>query len=130
MFEECVLRHGTYFLWSWAQGPQRGGKAPVTMSSMSQLMIDACLNELTNWESGKAGTQPGLRMTLMSRFREVCLSKDDKEGQKKVTDRMYDLINELIFLDDKDTEKQETDTEESSISDMEMPSATDFDWDS
>ncbi|KAK7742217.1 hypothetical protein SLS62_010768 [Diatrype stigma] len=123
VFEECVLRHGSYFLWSHVHGPSRSN-----LKRMSKVMIKAGLHELTTWESGKPGLQPGLRMTLIGRFREVCPPKDDDEGRQNVTDRMYGMVNDLIFA--RDGEKKKGAAEEEGAADAETDDETDSEMDS
>lgn len=75
---------------------------------MSNTMLKAGLHELTNWESGKPGLQPGLRMTLIGRFRDVCTLKEDEDGRQNITDCMYDMVNDLIFAPDDEKKKERT----------------------
>ncbi|KAK7989180.1 hypothetical protein PG989_009495 [Apiospora arundinis] len=68
VFEECLLRHGSWFLWAHMQGGQE--------SHASQL-IETGMKELTEWETGKAGMEPGLRMSMVEVYRSRRKEADD-----------------------------------------------------
>jgi hypothetical protein len=61
VFEECVLRHGTWFLWT--EITKAGGL--TTQVAVLNRMLRAGFAELIDWETGKADMKPGLRMTLL-----------------------------------------------------------------
>ncbi len=74
------------------------------MKEMSGHMLGAGLVELTDWESGKEGMQPGLRMTLLDRFREAYGDEDGKDGDDNnlhVTLHMLKLVKDMVCGSDK-----------------------------
>ncbi|RYP85965.1 hypothetical protein DL769_000828 [Monosporascus sp. CRB-8-3] len=93
VFEESVLRHGTWFLWAYFLGPKY-------MKDMSSEMEAAGMVELTDWETGKEGMQPGLKMTLLDRFKEVFVDEDDDdddmEGRTFLKDRMLEFVKDIV----------------------------------
>lgn len=91
IFEESILRHGTYFLWSYRC--DRAGE----MNEMSRRMLGAGLVELTDWESGRPGMLPGLRMTLIEHCRQSYMDEDDEEGRTSLTLRLLQLVSDLVI---------------------------------
>ncbi|KAK8125120.1 uncharacterized protein PG998_000879 [Apiospora kogelbergensis] len=68
VFEECLLRHGSWFLWAHIRGGQENN---------TDQMIEAGLRELVDWETGKEGMSPGLRMSLVDAYRHRLKKADD-----------------------------------------------------
>ncbi|KAI8956183.1 hypothetical protein F4801DRAFT_4825 [Xylaria longipes] len=62
--EECVLRHGTWFVWFRLLGD-------AGMQELAGYIISAGRAELRQWEAGTMNGPPGLKMTLMGRFNEL-----------------------------------------------------------
>ncbi|KAI0013002.1 hypothetical protein F4779DRAFT_614163 [Xylariaceae sp. FL0662B] len=91
VFEECILRHGSWFLWA------RLGKPEVEpMQYMTNLIVAAGLSELISWETGMDGAPPGLRMTMMNRFRELV----GLDGHLHA--KMRKIVKGLIGADEED----------------------------
>lgn len=68
------------------------------MEEMSGHLLAAGLDELADWETGKPGVMAGLRMTLLNRFREVCLDgDDDDETGISITRCMFEMVGDLIL---------------------------------
>ena len=66
-----MLRHGTWFAWSYARGEGE-------LKEMTGHMMAAGRKELKHWETSPSEDLPdGLRMTLFRRFRELCFDSDD-----------------------------------------------------
>ena len=84
VFEECVLRHGTWFAWSYVHGDGE-------LKEMTGHMMAAGRKELKRWETSAAEEDlpDGLRMTLFRRFRELCFSdseSDEDDGEDEDRD--------------------------------------------
>ncbi|GAP82529.2 hypothetical protein SAMD00023353_0100760 [Rosellinia necatrix] len=62
--EECILRHGTWFVWSDLLGD-------IDMIVLASYIVEAGKTELRGWEAGTFNAPPGLKMTLSKRFREL-----------------------------------------------------------
>ncbi|KAH8676275.1 hypothetical protein BX600DRAFT_432792 [Xylariales sp. PMI_506] len=83
VFEECVLRHGTWFLraqvavmgvdfncdrdrsTSSLQLVQAEPAVADSLKRVSSSMLSAGMAELKDWETGKLDMQPGLRMSIL-----------------------------------------------------------------
>ncbi|KAI0025368.1 hypothetical protein F4780DRAFT_774835 [Xylariomycetidae sp. FL0641] len=83
VFEECVLRHGSWFLRAHIQGNP-------AEAAMAKEMIGAGMNELTQWEAGSAGALPGLKVALLDRFKE--LTKTRYHAIAKVLSFMHRMV--------------------------------------
>lgn len=99
VFEECILRHGTWFLWTQvAHGEDVRAQAAVV-----NRMLRAGFAELIDWETGKADMEPGLRMSLLgaamtklteienARRKEGEENKGENENEIKVEEEGVDL---------------------------------------
>ncbi|KAI0402050.1 hypothetical protein F4802DRAFT_600426 [Xylaria palmicola] len=64
IIEECILRHGTWFIWSLLRG--RPG-----MREMAGYIISAGRTELRQWEDGATQGPASLKMTLLACFRNL-----------------------------------------------------------
>ncbi|RYO80018.1 hypothetical protein DL766_000521 [Monosporascus sp. MC13-8B] len=112
VFEESALRHGTWFLWAYFLGPKY-------MKDMSSEMEAAGMVELTDWETGKEGVPPGLKMTLLDRFKEVFADEDDDaDGRTFPKDRMLRFVKDTVVgpesaeEKDGDAESEDADDDE------------------
>lgn len=85
VFEECLLRHGSWFLWAHIQGGQ--GQA-----SHATQLISAGMDELTDWETGKDGMLPGLRMSLVDAYRHRLEDANDVDLEASLRDRLRSLV--------------------------------------
>ncbi|KAK8056258.1 hypothetical protein PG993_001485 [Apiospora rasikravindrae] len=83
VFEECLLRHGSWFLWAHLQG----GKA-----SHAAQLIEAGLKELTDWETGKEGMLPGLRMSLVDAYRTRLEDAHDVDLEASLRERVRSMV--------------------------------------
>ncbi|RYP63133.1 hypothetical protein DL771_009427 [Monosporascus sp. 5C6A] len=118
VFEESVLRHGTWFLWAYFLGPEY-------MKDMSREMEAAGMVELTDWETGKAGVQPGLKMTLLDRFKEVFADEDDDADRRAfLKDRMLGFVKDVVVgresaeEEDGDAENEDADDDDEDVEDV------------
>ncbi|KAJ2987559.1 hypothetical protein NUW58_g4439 [Xylaria curta] len=68
VFEESTLRHGTWFLWAQL----RGGPG---LQELAPCILSASRKELHDWEAGVSSEPPGLKMTVVRRFRELAHAK-------------------------------------------------------
>ncbi|CAJ2512783.1 Uu.00g009020.m01.CDS01 [Anthostomella pinea] len=84
VFEECVLRHGSWFVWAHVSDR-------ATMREMAGHMLRAGLTELTEWETGAEGVLQGLKMTLVERFRQLARAPGDR-----VVLKMLKVVKELV----------------------------------
>lgn len=90
VIEESVLRHGTWFVWSRLLG---GAEWKHLANS---IIVDGWA-ELRGWESGAINGPPGLKMTLVQRFRELVGGEDmDVFGAK-----IKKTLEKLVLGDDK-----------------------------
>ncbi|KAI0159666.1 hypothetical protein GGR57DRAFT_433977 [Xylariaceae sp. FL1272] len=99
VFQECVLRHGTWFTWGHVM--EEGA-----LHKMTQEMARAGMHELTEWELGSIGVLEGLKMTLTAHYKELVAEEgdeDDDDGDID-RDRMQKAVNRLIFGTDDDDE--------------------------
>ena len=70
-----MLRHGTWFAWSYARGEGE-------LKEMTGHMMAAGRKELKHWETSPSEDLPdGLRMTLFRRFRELCFDSEDADAE-------------------------------------------------
>ncbi|KAK7970684.1 hypothetical protein PG988_009757 [Apiospora saccharicola] len=84
VFEECLLRHGSWFLWAHIQGGQ---------ASHATQLISAGMKELTDWETGKDGMLPGLRMSLVDAYRHrIEEDANDVALEASLRDRVRSLV--------------------------------------
>ncbi|KAK8089057.1 hypothetical protein PG997_004018 [Apiospora hydei] len=83
VFEECLLRHGSWFLWAHLQGGQANHAAQL---------IEAGLKELTDWETGKEGMLPGLRMSLVDAYRARLEDAHDVDLEASLRERVRRLV--------------------------------------
>jgi hypothetical protein len=91
VFEECVLRHGSWFLWSQVdEGEGEGGKE--AMQEASRGLLRAGLQELLDWETGKEDAKPGLRMTLL----EAAKGRLGREEHVLVTAELFKLATAMV----------------------------------
>ncbi|KAI1342440.1 hypothetical protein F5Y15DRAFT_304587 [Xylariaceae sp. FL0016] len=97
VFEECVLRHGTWFLWAQTQ---RGRTATPGMPELAGEMQRAGLRELTAWESGDPDIVAGLKMTLLDSFR------GQSNADPEVLLKMFKVVRGLVVGKDKPTQEK------------------------
>ncbi|KAI5859992.1 hypothetical protein GGS23DRAFT_257775 [Durotheca rogersii] len=79
VFEECVLRHGTWFARAAVCGAGSDGAeegegakaADARWKTMAQHIQDLGMVELENYEHGVEGTLPALKSGLLQRFKEL-----------------------------------------------------------
>lgn len=90
VIEECVLRHGTWFVWSRLLGSAK-------WNDLANSIIHMGWAEMKGWESGAISGPPGLKMSLMQRFRELLGGGDMDEFVAKMTK----LFEKLVLGDDK-----------------------------
>ncbi len=89
VIEECILRHGTWFVWARLLGGPG-------MLELAGYIISAGRAELRQWESGALNGPDGLKMTLMGRFRE--LLGGGPRGE--FTDKIVDTLEKLVLGDE------------------------------
>ncbi|KAK5628474.1 hypothetical protein RRF57_004189 [Xylaria bambusicola] len=80
--EECVLRHGTWFVWACLRSEL----------DLAGCMIGAGRAELKQWESGALKGPDGLKMTLTARFRKLLGGATGTEFSEKVEETLRKLI--------------------------------------
>ncbi|KAJ1333781.1 hypothetical protein MN608_03777 [Microdochium nivale] len=99
IFEEGVLRHGSWFLWAHIAGTACPGGRLHTLKH--NLMVSG-LRELTDWETGKSRVLPGLKMTVLDRFRHLTQPEDgsDQHGQQNTVMHMFDIIRKMVYIVD------------------------------
>ncbi|KAI1744058.1 hypothetical protein F4680DRAFT_280499 [Xylaria scruposa] len=90
IIEECVLRHGTWFVWSRLLGDQR-------MQELAGCVISAGMVELKRWEAGAFYDPPGLRMRLTRCFNELVGGATGDE----VTLNVEKALEKLVIGDEK-----------------------------
>ncbi|KAI8630406.1 hypothetical protein F5Y19DRAFT_45964 [Xylariaceae sp. FL1651] len=99
LFEECVLRHGTWFIWARAIDRSE-------MREMAGHMISAGMVELVEWEAGNQNILPGLKMTLMDRFRGLV------HGDAKLPEKITEAVQKLVLRDDEEHTGSEPDVDD------------------
>ncbi|ETS86418.1 hypothetical protein PFICI_00246 [Pestalotiopsis fici W106-1] len=114
VFEECVLRHGTWFFWAqvsaqakrkkWTnttsiavdddpQVERKLASRNLTLREMTGYMLIAGMSELIEWETGAEDVPPGLRMSLLDAAEDRF---EDDEGRPPVY-HLYKLVRKLVF---------------------------------
>ena len=83
VFEECLLRHGSWFLWAHIQGGQ---------ANHATQLISAGMKELTDWETGRDGMLPGLRMSLVDAYRHRLEDTNDVDLEGSLRDRVRSMV--------------------------------------
>ncbi|KAI0447041.1 hypothetical protein F4803DRAFT_393938 [Xylaria telfairii] len=84
--EECVLRHGTWFVWSRLLGDPG-------MQELAGYIISAGRAELRLWETGALQDgPPGLKMTLMRRFNSLVGGGDPDQVATKMERTLKKLV--------------------------------------
>ncbi|KAK7908021.1 hypothetical protein PG985_015324 [Apiospora marii] len=91
VFEECLLRHGSWFLWAHIQGGHGHGQGQGQASHATQL-IAAGMKELTDWETGRDGMLPGLRMSLVDAYRHRLEDANDVDLEASLRDRVRGMV--------------------------------------
>ncbi|KAI0815973.1 hypothetical protein GGR55DRAFT_373071 [Xylaria sp. FL0064] len=86
IMNECVLRHGSWFLWRFLPGD---GYA----SEWSTNMMAVCHVELEQWELGAISEPAGLKMTLIGRLRDLLGGGNGETFFK----RIYLTINKILL---------------------------------
>ena len=86
VFEESLLRHGSFFLWAYV-------KDKDIMHSVAVHTIMLGLAELTDWETGKENMKPGLRMNLVEAFRVKVGCEDDRT---KIGRKMFEMVRKTL----------------------------------
>ncbi|KAI0868503.1 hypothetical protein GGS24DRAFT_494502 [Hypoxylon argillaceum] len=85
VIEECVLRHGTWFLWSRLLGG-------LDSQEFAGCIISAGRAELRQWESGSLDGPPGLKMTLIERFKELMGGNTEENTSAKIVSTLEKLV--------------------------------------
>ncbi|KAI1776623.1 hypothetical protein F4818DRAFT_354810 [Hypoxylon cercidicola] len=98
IFEESVLRHGSWFLWAYFVND-------VEWNYLAQKISTLGLMELVNYEEGSEGFGPGLKSRLLCRFRELVGSRKHTLAKMHVVVRRIILrTNETWEADSEDDE--------------------------
>ncbi|KAI6084398.1 hypothetical protein F4821DRAFT_242757 [Hypoxylon rubiginosum] len=84
VFEESVLRHGSWFLWAYFNEDR-------TWKRSASKILNLGMKELEEWEQGAEGTQPGLKQNVMRRFSELVRSR------RHLTDKMYVIVRRTVL---------------------------------
>ncbi|KAI0206428.1 hypothetical protein F4808DRAFT_455187 [Astrocystis sublimbata] len=87
--EECILRHGPWFVYARIS-------RNTTLLQMSEFMISAGIAELREWEAGKIQGPPGLKMTMTRLFNQKILNGSNRDG----SDQDYAKVMECLVLGD------------------------------
>ncbi|KAI1364444.1 hypothetical protein F5Y08DRAFT_212190 [Xylaria arbuscula] len=103
--EECVLRHGTWFIWIWFRS---GRLLPGYVLNM--LLTGRA--ELRAWESGLVNGPDGLKMTLTARLRELHGGAIGAEFHQKVEKTVRKLILGEDDSDDDEGDNEDEDGDE------------------
>lgn len=101
VFEESVLRHGSWYLWAQFSDDHQ-------WQSLAAKIGELGLMELADYETGAEGSEPSLKQGLISRFRELVGSK------KHALQKMHIVVRRMILgtnetWDDEDEEEEEED---------------------
>ncbi|KAI1073667.1 hypothetical protein F5B20DRAFT_498326 [Whalleya microplaca] len=110
-FEECVLRHGSWFLGAQLRKSQ----------DFLDLILETALYDMDEWESGLSEV-PGLRMTMVSHFRELT----GIEGN--LTLHMLKIVKTLISGNESAKSEEESE-DNGEVQDEEDHKHQDQDWD-
>ncbi|KAI1302475.1 hypothetical protein F5Y03DRAFT_396455 [Xylaria venustula] len=115
IYEECFLRHGTWFMRALFS-PNRD------MCELISYIASAGRFELHLWESGDIQGPDGLKMTLMRRLKELFGGAEGPKLHRKFTKALIGLgfsihIPENQDMDDDDEEEEEEEEEEEDESD-------------
>ncbi|KXJ92102.1 hypothetical protein Micbo1qcDRAFT_162216 [Microdochium bolleyi] len=99
IFEESVLRHGSWFLWAHIAGTKNPGGR---LHGLKRELMVAGLQELTAWETGKSRVLPGLKMTVLDRFRRLTQPEDGSQqhGHQGTVTHMFDIVRKVVYLGD------------------------------
>ncbi|KAI1133659.1 hypothetical protein F5Y10DRAFT_228297 [Nemania abortiva] len=84
IIEECILRHGTWFVWARLLGGP-------DLQDLASSMVRAGKVEAALWESGEIHQPRGLKMTLLAWFKELA-DRDDVPTWTKVSDCIVELV--------------------------------------
>ncbi|KAI1170258.1 hypothetical protein F4777DRAFT_569967 [Nemania sp. FL0916] len=85
ILEECVLRHGSWFVWS------RLGR-DSNLREVSAQIISIGSTEMNLWESGDATILIGLKMTLMTRLRKFVGGRSGGELAANISKALAKLV--------------------------------------
>jgi hypothetical protein len=85
IIEECILRHGTWFLWLCHLGNP-------DQRDVGRHIISAGRAELVQWETGRLNGPNGLKMTLVARFRELLGGSTPEETGDRMSSALHDLV--------------------------------------
>ncbi|KAI1755639.1 hypothetical protein F4782DRAFT_527694 [Xylaria castorea] len=96
--EECVLRHGTWFVWSRLLGDP-------SMRELAGYIISAGRAELRQWEAGAIDGLPGLKMTITGRLNEMVGGVTDDE----IALNVEKALEKLVIGDEKERTGWESD---------------------
>ncbi|GAW12046.1 hypothetical protein ANO14919_014010 [Xylariales sp. No.14919] len=91
VIEECILRHGTWFVWARLLGGSG-------MQELAGYIISAGRAELRQWEAGALDGPPGLKMTLMGHFRALLRGGTGEE----LSDKIAKTLRKLVLGDEKE----------------------------
>lgn len=87
VFEECTLRHGTWFLWAQAF------ESKAMLRETTGHMLLAGFAELIGWETGDEHVAPGLRMSLL----EAAKCHFVKIDEHPVVYHLYQVVRKQVF---------------------------------
>ncbi|KAI0489836.1 hypothetical protein F4859DRAFT_509414 [Xylaria cf. heliscus] len=85
VIEECVLRHGTWFVWCRLLGDPG-------MQELAGYVISAGRAELRQWEAGNIQGPPGLKMTLIHRFNMLLGGGNRQEIAARIEETLRRLV--------------------------------------
>lgn len=83
MFEDSVLRHGSWFVWAHTVGDKE-------WLNMATKIVTVALVELSDYESGREDALPGLRSALLERFKELTIIDED------TIPRMFTMAKRIV----------------------------------
>lgn len=89
IFEEALLRHGSWFAWAHIFGD-------MAWSEMANHIMEVGLSELRSYESGQVGVRSSLKSTIVCRCKELYQCGDDVELV------IHETVRRLIKGDDSD----------------------------
>ncbi|KAK9776903.1 putative F-box domain-containing protein [Seiridium cardinale] len=113
VFEECTLRHGTWFLWAQAAGEAKQqqqrldtqkGRVDLELRAMTGHMLLAGFSELISWETGLEHLPAGLRMSVLD------AAKNHFEQDRPAVFYLYKVARKMIFgADDVESDSDDDD---------------------
>ncbi|KAL7627949.1 hypothetical protein AAE478_002145 [Parahypoxylon ruwenzoriense] len=110
VFEECLLRHGTWFAWSAICGEG-------IWTEMAEKIQNIGWTELNMFEDGVEGTKPTLKSMVLRQFKR--LAKPDDEDNDTWHDlmihRLFNMIKDLVVGPDEKKEAAEAAAEAAAV---------------